>query len=137
MRVALSSVRRAFECAVVLVVDDDADTRETLCVILEAEGHECVSVGTGSQAIAACRERRFDCMLLDYSLGTMSGLAVAQRLGGSESVNRPSHVLLMTGHDRAEFSSAIREGLVDGYVQKPADLDKLVDMVRNSIKPPS
>jgi FixJ family two-component response regulator len=80
-----------------------------------------------------CRSQQFDCMLLDVRLQHMSGLSIAERLADSEF--RPRHIVLMTGTDVKEFESALRNGLVDGYLQKPADLDDLIERVTASLNP--
>lgn len=120
-------------CATVLVVEDDPSTREMLCMLLEAEGHECVTASTGAEALALCRTRHFDCMLIDATIGAMSGVSVAQRLGGSDSVMGPTHVYLMTGHAKSDFATALRERVVDGHILKPADIHELAEVVRASM----
>ena len=120
-------------CARVLIVDDDTDTVDTLVTLLEQDGHACSAASTGPGAIRACQADVFDCMVLDHQLGEVSGLAVAERLSGSPM--RPNHIILLTGHARDDFEAALRNGLIDGHVQKPAELAELVLRVRASLKP--
>ena len=123
-------------CASVIVVDDDPGTCAMLCLYLEAQGHQCVTATTGAEAVALCRDRHFDCMLLDARLGAMSGLSVAQRLGGQSSAMRPTHIFLLTGHPKSEFTPALRDGLVDGYILKSDNLEELSLVVRESVRVP-
>lgn len=122
-------------CARVLIVDDDTDSVDTLIVLLEQDGHECSAAYTGPGAIRACEAQPFDCMVLDHQLGEITGLAVAERLAASPM--RPRHIILLTGHARGEFEAALRNGLIDGHVQKPGELAELVQRVRASLQPRS
>ena len=119
-------------CARVLIVDDDTDTVDTLIVLLEQDGHICSAAYTGPGAIRACEADAFDCMVLDHQLGEITGLAVAERL--SASPMRPNHIILLTGHARDDFDAALRNGLIDGHVQKPAEFSELVTRVRASLQ---
>lgn len=74
-------------------------------------------------------------MLLDVVLEGASGLAVAQRLGGSESGIRPTHVYLITGKPKSDFVDALREGWADGHILKPVASDELDAIVRSSLRP--
>ena len=120
-------------CARVLIVDDDTDTVDTLIVLLEQDGHDCAAAYTGPGAIRACEADLFDCMVLDHQLGEVTGLAVAERM--ADSPMRPNHIILLTGHSRDEFETALRAGLIDGHLQKPAELSQLVLRVRASLTP--
>jgi two-component system OmpR family response regulator len=126
-------VSEAIPCARVLIVDDDTDTVDTLVTLLEQDGHACSAAYTGAGAIRACEADAFDCMVLDHQLGEVTGLAVAERL--STSPMRPNHIVLLTGHARDDFEAALRNGLIDGHLQKPAEFSDLVQRVRNSLKP--
>ena len=109
----------------VLAVDDDPDTARTVRALVEIDGHQCYTANTGADALALCAEHHFDCMFLDARLGALSGLAVAQRLGGSESTMRPTHIVLLSGAPREDFFSALRDRIVDSYLRKPATLENI------------
>jgi len=57
----------------VLVIDDDAAVRESLRMILEYEGYECVLAPTGQDGLAAV-ERRRRLVFLDIKMPGMDGL---------------------------------------------------------------
>jgi DNA-binding response OmpR family regulator len=120
-------------CARVLIVDDEPDTAAMVALLLEEEGHTCTTARTGSEAIMLCRTQRFDCMLLDVRLQHMSGMVIAERLADTQF--RPRHIVLMTGAKLADLESALRNGLVDGYLQKPADISQLIERVKASLSP--
>jgi two-component system, OmpR family, alkaline phosphatase synthesis response regulator PhoP len=120
-------------CGRVLVVDDDPDTVTTIVMRLEQDGHRCTGVTSGGEALRLCQTQKFDCMVLDAQLGTSAGLAVAERLAASPM--RPQHIVIVTGHPRNDFEAPLRTGLIDGYLQKPLDVDDLAERVRRALQP--
>ena len=53
--------------------------------------------------------------------------ALAERL--SHSARRPTRILVVTGHPREDFEAALRNGLIDGYLQKPVDPQRIHEFV--------
>jgi CheY-like chemotaxis protein len=78
----------------VLVVDDHAEARETMRLMLQALGHDVVAVGDPSAAIAAFGLHAVDVVILDVVLPDRSGVELARTLRAS----RPGlRVLLASG----------------------------------------
>ena len=65
----------------VLVVDDDAISRDIAGSLLRSSGNEATCVASGAQAIAAVAEADFDAVLMDVRMPGMDG---SKRRGGSE-----------------------------------------------------
>jgi CheY-like chemotaxis protein len=60
--------------SVVLVVDDDSDLRETMCDVLEADGHTTRAARNGEEALALLRkEPGIDIVMLDLMMPVMNG----------------------------------------------------------------
>ena len=114
------------------MVDDDADTLEALAVLLDGEGHDVTRADSGRKALELCASHRFDCLLLDVTLGDTTGLAVARILSQNPHI-RPRRVVLLSGHPRTDFLHELHGKLVDGYLPKPADLKDLAAVVRQSL----
>ena len=70
--------------AAVLLVEDDADTREVVLMLLEDEGYSVVCAGDGQEAIAylaSCDE--LPCLvLLDLQMPRVGGVAVLRWMSG-------------------------------------------------------
>ncbi len=64
----------------VLVVEDDAGLREYLTTILEDQGYDVVSAGSGEEALAALGTAKAILAVLDIGLPGMDGFAVAEHL---------------------------------------------------------
>ena len=63
----------------ILIVDDNADTVETLAMMLDLGGHRTRTADDGPSALAAIPEFRPDVLILDLGMPGMSGYEVAER----------------------------------------------------------
>jgi DNA-binding response OmpR family regulator len=66
--------------AVVLVVDDHADTSFAICTLLELEGYRADGASTGRQALEMVGERRYDLVITDLILPDISGYDLVRAL---------------------------------------------------------
>ena len=62
----------------ILCTDDNAETRELLCMMLEYAGYNVVCVGSGQEALNKLRAEEFDLIVLDNWMPTMIGTEVAK-----------------------------------------------------------
>ena len=108
----------------VIVVDDYAESRQTLMGALAMAGHACVVAQGAQEALARCANERFDCMLLDEVLEDDSGLALAARLRTLAA--RPRRIVMMSGLAPEFFAEALRDGVIDGFIEKPLGLKELL-----------
>ncbi|MEM7249042.1 MAG: sigma-54 dependent transcriptional regulator [Acidobacteriota bacterium] len=115
----------------VLVVDDEASVRDTLKGILEDEGHEVATCGSGEDALPLCRSGDFDVVLLDVWLPGIDGLEVLLQLQSDEV--RPE-IVMISGHGSVETAvKATRAGAFD-FLEKPLSLEKTVLTVRRAFE---
>ncbi len=87
-----------------LVVDDDDAVREVTTEMLSVLGYESESVSSGPKAIKRLREERYDLLLLDVAMPTMSGAEVVATLA-DEDLSLPT--ILMTGFSASDVSDLI------------------------------
>ena len=66
--------------ATILVVEDNAATRELLVTFLEGDGHTVIEAGTGLEALTVAAAATPDLILLDLRLPDAHGFDLAQRL---------------------------------------------------------
>ena len=120
---------------IVLVVDDEPDTLDFLTTVLEDNGYATVSARDGAEAMTELEARVPDLVTLDITMPKRSGVAVYRMLreeGRLQSVP----VIIVTGisDDFEPFISTRRQvPPPDGYIHKPVDHEKLMDLVRESI----
>lgn len=106
-----------------LVVDDDAGTRETTVSVLRCLNMSASEAGTGAAAIAAVRARQFDLALIDFQLPDISGLDLVVEL---KKARLTVPWLLMSGLMTPPLAvKAMRLGALDA-VELPFDVEKVV-----------
>jgi DNA-binding NtrC family response regulator len=114
----------------VLIVDDDIGVRKTLSSILLEEGYSVDAVENGKQAIRASEKAYFDVALVDVELPDMKG---TELLLGLKQRQPEMIKIIITGFPSIENAmKAVNEG-ADGYVLKPFDVPKLLEMVRKHL----
>lgn len=114
----------------ILVVDDDAEVRETLSSVLLSEGYLVETVKTGKEAIGASETAYFDVALIDMELPDMKGIEILRRL----KEKQPGMVkIIITGFPSLENAvKAVNEG-AHGFVLKPFNIGELLKMIRKRL----
>jgi DNA-binding response OmpR family regulator len=115
----------------VLVVEDHADLREMLAVLLENEGFAVETATNGAEALVAMRRARPSLILLDLMMPVMSGDEFRRRqLADPQYADVP--VICMTAaHDGYQRAERLH---VAEYFQKPVDFDRLISAVRAHVR---
>ena len=105
-----------------LIVDDNADVRETLVQMVEAEGHRTESVADGRTALVALAHRKPDLLLVDFA---MPGLNGAEVVAQARMIHPGLPCLLVTGY---WDSDALAEyGVTCPILRKPFTSETLGD----------
>ena len=108
----------------ILIIEDNADARDALRVLLELEGHAVEAVEEGQQAIELARAKDPDIALVDIGLPGMDGYQVARQLRASPRLRQPILVAL-TGYGQAQDRARSHEAGFDEHLVKPASVDDL------------
>ncbi len=110
----------------VLVVDDNADSAESLAMILSLRGHEARTALDGPQALAVAREFRPAVVMLDIGLPGMDGYEVARRL---RSEHDGILLVALTGYGQDEDRRRSKEAGFDHHLVKPVDFAVLQEVM--------
>ena len=114
----------------VLIVDDEAEIRESLETLLELEGYEVETAATGQQGVNRVGERPFDLILLDLALPDRNGMDI---LADLLSQDPGLSVIMITAYGTVENAvKAMQSGAVN-FIQKPWDNEKLLADIRSAI----
>jgi CheY-like chemotaxis protein len=117
----------------VLVVDDETIVCESYKLALMDAGYDVRTVGTGNEAIQACRAERFDVMLADLRMPDMDGMEVAKIVAKEFPELR---VVMITGYpSRESAEQAARLGVSD-YLQKPLSPERLSEATAAALARP-
>ena len=88
--------RFASELRTVLVVEDNALQRESVCQLLGSDTTQTVAVDNAAAALEQLRATTFDCMVLDLSLPDASGYELLERMAADDTYAFPP-VIVYTG----------------------------------------
>lgn len=117
----------------VLVVEDDAATREALRALLDDAGYACDEASDGERAVAAIRDARFDLVLLDMGLPGMSGTDVHRHLR-QDPRTRFLPIMFLTAHTDREVKLAELEAGAEDFITKPYDAEELLARVGAAVR---
>jgi CheY-like chemotaxis protein len=107
----------------VLIVDDDADTRETLRQLLEHEGYAVRLARDGAEAVATMEAEPPSFVILDLMMPDMDGWEVAGRMHDEERLASIPVCVLTAAPEWAPSDSAC-------VMRKPIDLPRLLALLR-------
>ncbi len=117
----------------ILVVDDEADIRESLEGILREEGYAVTTTPSGQEAVVLLRDAPYDVLLLDIFLPDRDGLDVLQDISELAAENRPE-VIIVSGHATIETAvRATKLGAFD-FLEKPLSLERTLIVVKNAVE---
>jgi two-component system, OmpR family, alkaline phosphatase synthesis response regulator PhoP len=113
----------------VLVVEDERNIRELVCLHLGLEHLECVQAADGTEGLRLARERPFDLVILDLMLPGLDGVTVCRAIR-RDSANAGVPILMLTARrDESDKVLGLESG-ADDYLTKPFGVRELVARVR-------
>ena len=114
----------------ILVVDDEADIRDALEMVLRYEKHEVATAPDGDRALASIEKDPPDVVLLDVKMPGRDGIEILEEIRR----RRPGlPVVMISGHaDRTTGWEAARKGAFD-FLDKPLDEGQVLVTVRNAL----
>lgn len=118
--------------ATVCIVDDDADARFGLRMLLESAGHQVAEYASAEEFLDTFNPTTPSCLILDLQMPTIGGLELQQRLI-ERDMDPP--IIFLTGHANVPSAvKALKGGAVD-FLQKPVTDDReLLDRVAEAIR---
>jgi DNA-binding NtrC family response regulator len=114
----------------VLVVDDQANVRRSIALLLEQDGHVVVEAGSVEEALRCASVEAFDVVVTDVRIDTGNeGVALLRDLRARD---RDVQVVLVTAFGTiADAVDAIKAGAYD-YLTKPVDPERLCITIRRA-----
>jgi two-component system, sensor histidine kinase len=103
----------------ILIVEDNADAREALRVLLELEGHTVEAAAEGLKAIEIASAKVPDIALVDIGLPGLDGYGVAREL--RKLSGRRSVLIALTGYGQPEDRRRALDAGFDEVLVKPVD----------------
>src|SRR5450755_1160532 len=114
----------------VLIVDDEAEIRESLQTLLELEGYEVETAVDGEDGLSKLGERPFDLVLLDLALPGRNGIELLPEI---RALDAQLPVIIITAYGTVEDAVRAMQGGAGNFLQKPWDNEKLLADVRSAV----
>ena len=120
----------------IMVVDDEDDIAHVMQKALESEGGFEVDAFTNAkQALEQFKAHahEYQVVLSDIRMPYIGGLELAKEI---RNLNQKVSILLMSAlemGDRQDFASKLRAARIDGFVEKPISMKKLVELIRQYV----
>ena len=113
-----------------LIVEDDAEMRETLNALFSGDGHSCELAGDGPSALELVDVQTFDAVVSDIRMDGMDGLELLDRIRLSHPALPVVLITALGGVQQAV--DAIKRGAF-GYAVKPCTAEELRELVAGAL----
>lgn len=119
----------------ILIIDDDPDMRESVCMILEPAGYQVQGCATGRDGMEKLHAHPPDLILLDIMLGSPSeGFHLAYELARDDQLKDIPIVMISAIGERMGMDYARELGTdylpVAAFIEKPVTAERLLEVVR-------
>lgn len=114
----------------ILIVDDSAALSELISEMLKAEDYNCMSVGSGEEAIEFLKSVKPDLILLDRTLPGMNGFEVCKVIKKNKEFKKIPIIFLTATNDVNDKVEGFKIGAVD-YITKPFQKEELLARVNS------
>jgi DNA-binding response OmpR family regulator len=125
--------RRSEKEAVILVIVYEHIVRDILVRILTAKGYKVVTSSIGFDGIRKFEKAKgkFDLVMIDIRLPSISGLGVAKKI---KKISQKTPIMLIRRWDKELDAKELRDSGVDFLISKPFHMDKTLNLVENAMK---
>jgi DNA-binding NtrC family response regulator len=114
----------------ILIIDDEAEIRESLQTLLELEGYGVDTAGTGEEGLTRIGQNTYDLVLLDLALPDRDGMDLLAELRTHDA---QFSVIMITAYGTVENAVKAMQAGAANFVQKPWDNEKLLADVRAAV----
>ena len=114
----------------VLIIDDEAEIRESLQTLLELEGYDVDTAADGEEGLVKLGERPFDLVLLDLALPDRNGIDLLPEI---RTLADQVSVIMITAYGTVENAVRAMQAGAMNFLQKPWDNEKLLADVRTAV----
>jgi DNA-binding response OmpR family regulator len=103
---------------IILVVEDDLDSRQALCLILETLGHKAIAFETAKEALEAIPKHKLDVAMLDVMLPGMNGYELMTEIKKIPALAEMPVIMVTARDEDSEIWRGYQSG-ADYYITKP------------------
>jgi two-component system chemotaxis response regulator CheY len=116
----------------ILAVDDSSSLRQMVAFSLKAAGYQVVEAVDGQDGLDKAKHQVVDLVLTDQNMPRMDGLALIKHLRGLPEYQKVP-ILMLTTESSDEMKSKGRAAGANGWLVKPFDPQRLIEVVKKVI----
>jgi two-component system, chemotaxis family, chemotaxis protein CheY len=117
----------------ILAVDDSASMRQMVSFTLKGAGYHVIEAADGQEAYEKAMTRSVDLVLTDQNMPRMDGVTLVKNLRGLPTYSA-TPILILTTESSHEMKSKGRAAGATGWLVKPFDPSKLLEVIRKVIR---
>lgn len=118
----------------ILIIEDEYDIRQLMCLHLRRHTYEITEASNGSLAYDMLEKQEFDLLIVDWMLPGMSGLELLSWIRKKNHLHEKTPVLFVTAKSEPENIVLALETGADDYIVKPFDSRILIARVSNLLR---
>ena len=112
----------------ILYIEDNADNRTLVRRILNAAAYECAEATNARDALMLLETVRPNLILMDINMPDMDGYTLTAKIKSMPEFERIPILAITANVMRGDREKSLEAGC-DGYIQKPLDVDQLVNEI--------
>jgi signal transduction histidine kinase/CheY-like chemotaxis protein len=117
----------------VLVVDDNASSRQILEKILESFSFEVTLAASGEEGLAelesTAKDQPYDLVIMDWKMPGMDGIEASKRIKHHKDLGNIPPIILVTAYGREEIMQQAEQLRLEGFLLKPVSQSVLFDAI--------
>jgi two-component system nitrogen regulation response regulator NtrX len=114
----------------ILVIDDEAEIRRSVRMILEYEGYDVQEAASGPEGLASIEREPPDLVFMDIRMPGLDGLEALQKI---RQINEVLPVVIISGHGTVSTAvEATKLGAFD-FIEKPLASERVLVTIRNAL----
>jgi CheY-like chemotaxis protein len=118
--------------ALILIAEDHAVNQRVAQLMLQRAGYTTSTVWDGSQAVAACRTRKYDLVLMDCRMPEMDGLEATRHI---RKLDWPQPAIIgVTAYIKPGYREQCLASGMDDYLPKPYHWQQLLQIVQKNLE---
>ncbi len=120
----------------ILIVDDEAEIRRMLNLLLTRNGHRVLEAERGHQALRMVKEHAPDLIVLDAMLPEVHGFEIARRIKGSRRYGHIPIIMVSAVYRGWRYAEDLKQSCgVDHFIEKPFRIADVVQIVEECLSP--